>query len=383
MNRLSHSAINKFLDCPHAYQNRYINKIVSKYKSGALYFGSAMDEALNYMLENFGNYDLDSVYNVFLKHWKSQKNNLDKFINLKTEEDITYSASDFDSDLLEKSDYKEIFEFINVNKMDTDIFENYKRIKTTKSEIGWNNLQTIDRKFYNLLNWLSLKRKAWYMIQAYERDIIPEIKRVIAVQKYIKLENQENDKIIGYVDAVVELKTGKVVVLDNKTSSIQYGQGAVKTSPQLSIYMIILNNWAADKDHEWKDYIDLAMYAVLKKQMSKDIKKECTKCGAKLDSKSRVKTCDKINNGKRCHGEIKRIVTASCETEIVTDDIPEDTQDMILENINLVNTAIKSNVFPRNFNACEKPWGKCEYYDKCWFNNEDNLITKPSKKDKK
>lgn len=370
-NKLSHSALNKYQDCAKAYEFRYVKRIVSKYKSGALYFGSAIDEALNDILNGKTR---EESKKSFDKWWSSQPDNENKWTQLKTNPDIVYSASDYDSDFMQKSDWAEAFGFLNDDSKTP--WDEYNRIKKEKKEKGWPNVDIEDRKFYNLLNWLALRRKGHLMIDTYVENIMPNIKEVLAVQKYVRLDNEDGDYVRGYVDAVVRWKDDSVICLDNKTSSIEYEPDSVVKSPQLTLYKVILDNESEDKNSEWNHYIDKCGYAVLRKQPEKNITKTCQKCGHEADKGSRHKTCNNELDGKRCNGPWDRQVDIKINYQIIIDKIPDNVIDMVLDNVNVVNHSIKLEVFPRNFNACKKPWGLCEYYSKCWLNKEDDLIYK-------
>ena len=51
MVRLSNSAIDKFKECPQRYKRHYIDKLRSVFIGSPLFFGSAVDEALNELLK--------------------------------------------------------------------------------------------------------------------------------------------------------------------------------------------------------------------------------------------------------------------------------------------------------------------------------------------
>jgi len=364
-NKLSHSAMNKYQDCAKSYEYRYIKRIVSKYKSGALYFGSALDDALNELLEN----GPENAHDVFDKKWYAQPDNEYQVITLQDNEEILYSATDFDKDLLQKSDWAKLYQMAEQLELPKDPAGNVKNIAVSKKEKGWPNLSSKERKFYNYANWLSMSRKGHLMLDAYVEKVLPKIKRTISVQKYVKIKNSTDDLVRGYIDAVVEWEDGSVVLIDNKTSSIEYTKESVKNSPQLSLYKMIL-----DRDPEWTQPIDKCGYVVLRKGIKKDITKVCGSCGYTAEKGSRHKTCNNEVDGTRCGGEWDRSVKFDVDVQIIIDKIPEIMQNMVVSNMTAINESIKTNIFPRNFNACKKPWGLCEYYSKCWHNKMDDLI---------
>lgn len=374
--KYSHSSLSKFQTCPKSYMFRYINKLVSIYKSGALHFGTALDESINALLKakmDGKELSLQDAKDIFDMNWTTAKDNHYQEMDLRSDTNVVYSASDFDSDLLDKSDYKEIFAFLNEHEMIPDIFENYKRIKEDKETVGWPNVNHEDKQFYNLCNWLSMRRKGHFMIECYYNELLPKIKKVLAIQQLMELENHDGDIIYGYADLVVEWEDGSICVLDNKTSSIDYELDSVKKSQQLAIYTVMLNEMASDKKNEWKHKVDKAGYLVLHKKLNKKVTKYCEKCGYVAEEGARHKTCNNEVDGTRCNGKWTRTVDISVKTQVIIDEIPEHTLDMVLENINDINDCIKNNIFPRNMNSCKQPWGMCDYYNKCWHGNEDSL----------
>lgn len=365
-NKLSHSAMNKYQDCAKAFEYRYQKRIVSKYKSGALYFGTALDDALNELLEN----GPEKAHEFFDKKWFAQPDNEYNVVKLEENEDVLYSASDFDKDLLQKSDWAKLYKKAEELGLGNSPIDIIKGIVKEKSEKGWANLGSKQRRYYNFANWLCLSRKGHLMLDAYVKKILPNIKNVLSVQKYVKIPNSQGDIVRGYIDAVVEWKDGSIVLLDNKTSSIEYEADSVLKSPQLTLYKMIL-----DRDPEWNTPIDKCGYAVLRKGIKKDITKKCKSCKYVAEKGSRHKTCNNEIDKKRCGGEWDRSVKLDVDVQIIIDKIPDIVQNMVVENMTMINSSIKTGIFPRNFNACKKPWGLCEYYNKCWHNKEDDLIS--------
>jgi RecB family exonuclease len=91
---------------------------------------------------------------------------------------------------------------------------------------------------YNNIGWLSLYRKGEKMIEAFERDILPEIEEVFDIQKAVELINESGDKLRGKIDFIASFKDDPSTkfIIDNKTSSGPYSVDSVKKSTQLSIY---------------------------------------------------------------------------------------------------------------------------------------------------
>jgi hypothetical protein len=69
-----------------------------------------------------------------------------------------------------------------------------------------------------------------------------------------------------------------------------------------------------------------------------------------------------------------RDVKFEVEVQKILDIVPDNVLDLVVENVNDVNAAIKTNIFPRNLQSCKTGYGLCEYYCKCWANSEKDLI---------
>ena len=352
---LSYSAVNKFTSCGKSYEFSYIERIRPIYKGSALYFGSAMDVALNFMLLNLDAPDIVNLsYEEFLKAWTNYKELDGTVLDLKNYTKVLYSKSDFDAKLLSKEDWSEIYQ------LSKDPNKTYADIKSKLDSNHFSELPDEDKIFYTRVNWLSLKQKAAYMIQAYHRDIVPMIEEVLEVQKPIELEDEAGNKIKGFVDLVCKLKNGLIVVADNKTSSVEYEDDSVSTSAQLAQYKSILN---AVYNYEIKH----GCYFVISKKLS--AKKVCCECG--FESTGSHKTCNNILNGERCGGEWDE--TPFATAKIFVEEIPDGVTNMVLENFDVALKSIESGLFTRNFSNCHGKFGKCEYIDYC-FKNKDSLL---------
>lgn len=213
------------------------------------------------------------------------------------------------------------------------------------------------------------------LLQVYKEQLLPKFKKVLAIQKQVELKNDDGDSIIGYVDLIAELHDGRIAVIDNKTAGREYDLDAVTKSPQLSLYKTILNS--GDEFN-----VDVAAFAVLIKQLNKNVKKTCMSCDFKADKGSTHKTCYNEINKKRCGGDWKREIEFEGRSQFLLDEIPEAVQEMVLENINVINHSIKNDIYPRNFNNCKTKYGTlCPYFQKCWYGKEDDLIQLPKKKE--
>jgi hypothetical protein len=342
--KLSHSQCSKYTQCPQAYKYHYIERIRPKLTPASLLFGSALDAALNELLKPEQNKTPEEIF-------------IDKFTTADingTSTDLpscvrlTYAASDLDLDLLDLSEEEE---------------ESIMLLKSKKSKYGLDGLSYDEHMEYNKACWLSLKEKGLLMLQAYRTKVLPSIKKVLDVQIEISLSNGE-DSVTGFVDLVADIEGHGTVILDNKTSSIEYAEDSVITSPQLSLYMHALHGQYKTRK---------AGYIVLRKQIKKNRVKICSKCGHD-GSSTRHATCANTIEGKRCGGQWDETTSPDVDVQIIIDEIPERTEDIVLDNYDSVTHAIKAGVFPRNLQSCKNVYGgPCPYFNLCYKNLNTGL----------
>jgi len=369
-NRLSHSAVSRFQLCGQSYKFHYVDKIRPRLQSAALMFGGALDGALSVLLTN-GKESPEALFEKSFKY--SRINDVETY--LPTCPDLVYAAADFDADLLTQEDYDYLSLQVTEGKIPspkTTWLETYSELKKKKSDTGLDSLTGDERTYFNLMNWLSLKRKGFLMLQAYRDKVMLRIEKVHSVQEYVSIKNEVGDSIIGYVDLVADVRGIGTVILDNKTSSMEYEEDAVVTSPQLSLYTHIL---------EEKYNTRKAGYIVLNKQVMKNRIKICSKCGHD-GSKSRAKTCDANIQDKRCHGEWNETIRPEIFIQFMTAEIPPQTEKIVMENYDQVNEGIKKEIFTRNFNSCNNTYGgPCPYIKLCYYQSMKNLIDLKKKND--
>lgn len=363
-NRLSHSAVTKYLTCPKEYEYHYIKRLRPTGTSAALKFGDAVDQGLNFLLTEKNR---AKAYETFKKAWKAGTIDTDVVEEFCGNEKLQFSSSDLDDGILTPADW-EYFSKKTSNCATTSL----ERIIYKRKEEGRKSLDTIERYVINVATWICLRRKGLMMLDAYNERIIPRINKVLAVQEQISLTNEEGDSITGFVDLVAEWEDGTVVVFDNKTSSIDYDKWSVRSSPQLTLYYSALRK---------KYNATKCGYIVLHKGIKKDVKKVCKSC--KFDGGvTKYKTCNKEMEWGRCNGEWITTTNRHVGIQIIIDIIPERTETIVMENYKAVNTAIHNGVFPRNFDSCNRPWGLCPYIKKCWHNKDDGLSYVPESLEK-
>lgn len=315
--KLSHSALNKFVECGYAYKLHYIDKLRSLEEPSSLTFGLAIDQAFAAMLLPSDR----TPEKAFELAWNKKR------ILTGNER---FSKADLDTELLTEEELK-----LSVNEQ----------------------------------SFISLKRKGELMIKALREQVMPNIEKVIAVQHRVKLENQDDsgDAFIGVIDFVVKYKGyDKPIIMDLKTSSVKYKPESVKESQQLCIYV-----YAAGEEFK----TDLAGYVVLDKKIRKTRTKTCTKCSHTVVNNT-SKTCNNDVNNKRCGAEWKTNTAFSVDVYTIVDSIHIDTEEKVLDLIDKSHDEIKRGVFVQNWDSCISPTyhRKCAYYEYCRSGSMEGLV---------
>lgn len=372
--RLSHSSRNTYQVCGRKYQLHYLERYRPVTISSPLIFGSAIDSALNVMLEGKNDPEiLSKAINEFDRSWEIGQNSLREPTDMPLNPNIKYSRYDLDPDLLVKRDWADLF------KRDKNFFETKNRVDNDlKAGMQWLDVPEDDRMVINYANWMSLSKKGHLLLTAYHKDILPQIKRVLAVQMNIELDDGSGNILNGVIDAVVETQDGKVIILDNKTSSQKYDLDSVAGSEQLATYYAILNIFAEDPDHSWTSPVTGAGFAVMSKKLIKDVTKVCKSCGHVATGSH--KKCDAEVDGERCNGEWDKSVKFDVETQFITGNISDAYAAEVLENASVVKSCIELGLFPKNFANCADQFGSpCVFYSKCHGSSDKGLIKLPEK----
>lgn len=295
-NRLSYTAVETYLRCPKEYYLHYIGNLREETTGSALVFGNAMDAGLNALLQ--GNNDYQQVFK-------------DTLIKNKTKS-VRYSKSDIDESLV------------------SFVPSNLEELLQKKTH---NLFNEEDQAQFNDIAFESLLAKGKLIIEAYKEQVMPLIKRVISVQKTFSLSNEEGDQFIGFIDLIAELHDGRIVVFDNKTTSVKYAEDSVKNSKQLATYLISEGNEST-----------LAGFIAVHKKI--------------LKREPRVKI------------------------QVIIDNVDESVINSTFDDYDKVNNLIKDGEFPRNNDSCIRVWGKCPFYGLCKNNDKTGLIdTSKEKKD--
>jgi hypothetical protein len=310
--QLSHSAANKYEQCPAMYKYHYIDRIRPISNSSALYFGSALDESFNVLLESKKSMQLGiEAQNISLLQ-KAIIEFEDQWDDKVDQNNIDYFKSDIDLSLLDQSDLKDLTVF-DPEVRDHELFikECFDIIKNKEE------LSPEDKILYKRIAWECLLKKGSMLIKAYHDDILPKIHTVFDIQKKVELPDDRGNILIGYIDAVVSFidAPDRKVVLDNKSSSKAYTEDSVANSPQLATYV----------EHEGLEW---GAYGVVEKKIRK------------REPKTR--------------------------TQLIIDKIPEKTIDETFKVYDNVLEGISIGFFEKNYDSGCYFFGKpCPYYSYC------------------
>lgn len=363
--RLSHSAVNTYTTCGKKYYYHYIKKLRPKVIHGALLFGSALDRAVNELLEKK---DLEEAIKLFDKSYRYQPiNNVPTYIP--DSPNVVYSTRDFDWELLEEEDIEEYnktrkkAELPDIKTLES-IKTDFDYITDLKAKHGLNKLSDHEKLLLAKANWLAMRRKGHIMLTSYHKKVLPKIKTLLSVQKTINLENQEGDKVTGFLDFAVEWDDGRRYILDNKTSYMEYEPDSAMKSQQLILY------YHAEKE-ELK--LDGVGFIVLYKQINKNRVKKCSVC--KFDgSGSRHKTCSNEVDGVRCNGAWIEKIKPEARIDFILNDVPESAENLVLQTFDEANQGIKKQAFGPNLGACMAYGSPCAYYNLCWKGKDEELV---------
>lgn len=192
MARISHSKTELYQLCPAKYKFRYIDKLKADVTHSPLLFGTAIDNALNYVLESMRDgkeWTVDECKSIFI-------------------------------DRMNDWDGSNRLEFFN-----SEVPDELAGILEPKN-------RDHQEKIWNLMCERGLK-----CIDVYIAEILPQFKRIVSVQNSGAIKNEEGDEFVFVVDFVAEMHDGRIVLFDNKTSSAKYPKNKVIESQQLSLYL--------------------------------------------------------------------------------------------------------------------------------------------------
>lgn len=322
---VSFSALECFEQCSEKYRLRYQERLSSEKIPSPLFFGTAIDAAVELLLLKkkvlLSDKELDllmteTALSIFDKTMREQNGQL-----LERNPLCEYFYSDFDSNLLIKEDYDYLSKAYPSIKDWEEFFAYCKKYIKTHGE-----LKPGSKIAFNNLCWLSLYRKGEMMLAAYERDILPEIQEVFDIQKEVELINESGDKLRGKIDFIASFKDDPNAryICDNKTSSEPYKEDSVANSIQLAIYCEA-------------ETCDRAAYTVMEKKM--------------------------------------RLKEPKARTQIIKDIVSEEhkqkTFDIVEQKLN--NIACGEFVKKDSPKECHFFGKPCEFFNLCWHGRMDGL----------
>lgn len=252
MVNISHSAKEKFLECSEKYRLHYIEKLRSPILNSPLFGGSAFDDAVSVLLlrlkknrtpEEDEISKQDPAHVLMRKLTRTQHNREE--VNIPTHTYVKYSKADFDVNLITEEDFRSINDNVVCNEYEefTPISA-YDFVEYCRNEIKTKHrLDEQDQRVFNLINWHSFKNKVLFLLEQYEKEVIPKILEVKSVQRKVELSAGEHT-LIGFIDfeAIWKDEPDKIYVCDNKLSSKAYKQQNLEEGEQLATYCEFTEN---------------------------------------------------------------------------------------------------------------------------------------------
>jgi len=242
--RLSNTAITTYQQCGMKYKYHYIDRYRSKIIDSPLFFGNAIDNALNVILLTKKKVLTDSEKELIKKDYKVVFRDalqnvmiIDQKVDIRKTELARYFNSDLELDIWTPDDLNEflahgIKEMSQVTKSNYRAFLDECLETRKKKEL----LDIPEYRLFNFAGWISLHRKGLILLEEYKKTIYPEIVEVHDIQKEVHLPNDKGDFITGFIDFTATFKDGFKRIMDNKTSSSAYTNQNILDSQQLVIY---------------------------------------------------------------------------------------------------------------------------------------------------
>lgn len=348
---LSHSARAKYTHCNRLYDLHYNQKIRPTGTTSSLLFGTAIDKAAEVYLKTR---ERAQTRIEFINTWNRQEIN-DVETSLRYCTEIEFHRNDLDLELVPESVIKPILE-------DT-VFE-------TASDLIADGK---DKARISELAWLSLKYKGQLLVDAFMKWVDENVEEVLEIQAEIELEDEEGNKVPGKADFVIKVVGyPHPILVDLKTSARYYDRNSVKESEQLGLYFFYL------QQTKYPD-MERAAYLVLNKQIKKNRKKTCLKCGHVTTG--REQTCAEGGKGKnRCNGDFSVDISPEVVVQYIHDEIPAEFIQDTINKFNISVEGIKAGKFEPCWSACDSYFGRpCPYREFCKSGSMEGLFKKEKK----
>lgn len=228
---LSNSQVDTYLTCQRKWHLDKVQKVRPTYLASPLYFGSLLDDTVEYyLLKGEGSWQ-----DYFMKR------RLEFEVNRKPKTlpqdllSLSFGAGDCDDKLIDQSKLDEFCDSLGMEPVNAKEYLDYCK-QQRKSKTA---LKEDEQRIFNYCAFLSLTTKGMMLLEKLIEWLDENVTEVVSVQKKIEITNGEGDKFIGYLDFVVIMKDGRKVLIDLKTSSnpkLYYPEDAASTSRQLGIY---------------------------------------------------------------------------------------------------------------------------------------------------
>ena len=228
---LSNSQIDTYLTCQRKWHLDKVQKLRPAFKASPLYLGSNLDATIEAYL---GDKSLDwrAFYLDYIT--KFEVNGKDKVLPDDIL-DLRFGAGDCDDKLIDQDKLNEYCNSQDLEHVEAKEFLEYckglRKKKTAYDET--------EQKIFNYCAFLTLEKKGLMLLEKLIEWIDENVAELIAAQKKIEITNENGDKFIGYLDFIVKLKDGRIVLIDLKTSSNPnqyYPEDSASKSRQLGIY---------------------------------------------------------------------------------------------------------------------------------------------------
>lgn len=365
--KTSYSQNSTYTQCPKHWHMIYREGWEGSSEGASTYFGSAIDAGVSAMLDG----DPDWI-KVFYDRWNKSWN-FGKSVVIFDNPEIIYSYKDFDGEVLEDKDFQTLDTWaqqLNLGSKPTksDCLALYKEIASKKKN-PYKTPTKNEMAFFNRVSWLSMKRKGKLLLQAFNTQFFPKIKRVLSTQQRAQIQDPNTgDTITGFIDMVLEIEGyDKPIIFDLKTAGQPYTQQDIDLTQQLTLY-------SAMKSGDYNT--DLVGYVVLCKNIPKEILSTCKTC--KNIKNSAHKTCNALDsNGKRCNGDWdEKIIPKPVVQVLVEKKDANQINDLLIDYGNII-LAMKQDIVYKNTNKCTNWYGGiCSFYDACHKGDYSKLVKK-------
>lgn len=348
---LSHSGRQRLDHCPRYYKLHDIDKIRTTNTTSSLLFGTAIDNAAEAYLKTR---DRSQARITFTNFWNRQEINGTEE-SLRYSQNVIFSDADLDLELIPEPAIKPILKD-TVFKTASDLIQ-----------------EGSDKGRIAELNWLSLKYKGQLLTDAFMDWVDENVEEILGTQTPIELEDEEGNKVPGKADFIMKIYGyDKPILVDLKTSARYYKRDSVKESEQLGLYFFYL------KQTKFPD-MERAAYLVLSKQIKKNRKKTCLKCGHVTTG--REQTCAEGGKGKnRCNGDFNVDIYPEVVLQYIHDEIPEGFIQDTINKFNISVESIKAERFVPCWTACDNYYGRrCPFYEHCRSGSMEGLVKKEKK----